>query len=223
MIAHPAGGHALGGPTARRPGHLFAAICTPAVRQGGGQPGHVERVHVSGHPRFTSPEVVDRFLAAIEPDESGCWLWSGDHFVDGYARMRVGGGQQIGVHRLAYELLVAPIPAGFHIDHLCRVKGCINPDHLEAVTQRVNTLRGEGPTAVNARKQACVHGHPFTPENIYWGSDGYRRCQTCRRSWRRRKSVLTVAPHGGEVGPVELAAWQRRQLPARLARGGGVS
>jgi hypothetical protein len=82
-------------------------------------------------------------------------------------------------HRLFYEQLVGPIPDGLQLDHLCRVRHCVNPDHLEPVTQTANVLRGIGPTAVNAGKTHCVHGHPFTPDNTYINKQGNRHCRAC--------------------------------------------
>ena len=87
-------------------------------------------------------------------------------------------------HRLAYELVKGPISDGLQIDHLCRNRACINPDHLEAVTQRENILRGEGVAALNARKTHCPQGHAYDEENtlILTGRQaGARRCQICAR------------------------------------------
>jgi hypothetical protein len=92
-------------------------------------------------------------------------------------------------HRLAYELFVGPIPEGQTIDHLCRNRPCVNPGHLEVVDMRTNLLRGSSPTAQNARKTHCKHGHEFTPENTALKQGRYRICRTCRarrnREYRR--------------------------------------
>jgi hypothetical protein len=78
------------------------------------------------------------------------------------------------------------IPCDLEIDHLCFVRHCLNPDHLEAVTGRINILRSTGRGAANARKETCVNGHDFTPENTYRTRDGKRACRECKRaSWRR--------------------------------------
>ncbi len=122
------------------------------------------------------------------PDE--CWLYKG--FVDklGYGRIRVGDHptRAIGVHRAAYELLVGPIPEGLTLDHLCRKPSCVNPAHLEAVTVRVNTMRGMGPAAVNARQTHCRRaGHPLSGDNLFVTKRGYRSCMACNRD-RQRES-----------------------------------
>ena len=89
-------------------------------------------------------------------------------------------------HRVAYEMAHGEIPPGFEIDHLCRNPGCVNPNHLQAVPKKINIVRGVGPTAVNARKQFCVHGHEFTPENTYIRSGGNRACRACTNEIQRR-------------------------------------
>ena len=106
----------------------------------------------------------------------------------GYGNLRING-KTLKVHRYAWMLLRGPIPNDYPLDHLCRIKNCVNPDHLEPVPQRVNVVRGIGPTAINARKTHCVNGHEFTPENTYRRSDGDRECQTCRADlWRKQRA-----------------------------------
>lgn len=89
-------------------------------------------------------------------------------------------------HRVAFELLVGPIPEGQTLDHLCRVRACVNPAHLEPVPVRENLLRGVGVCASNVRKDTCKHGHPFTPDNTYrFGPEQrWRSCRTCRQNRR---------------------------------------
>ena len=84
-------------------------------------------------------------------------------------------------HRFAYETFVGPIPEGLTIDHLCRIRHCVNPEHLEAVTDRVNILRGEGISAQHARATHCPQGHPYDLINTYVAPDGDRDCRDCRR------------------------------------------
>lgn len=103
--------------------------------------------------------------------------------------MKMPDGSQPLAHRVFYEHHVGPIPLGLTIDHLCKVTRCVNPDHLEPVTQRVNTLRGDGPSAVNARKTHCPHGHEYTPDNTYVRKAGGRICKTCsQQRYAQRKT-----------------------------------
>ncbi len=142
--------------------------------------------------------VVERFLATVgkngpvsdhRPDLGPCWLWlKGIDSSNGYARFRLEW-----AHRVSYKIHVGAIPEGLTIDHLCRVRHCVNPAHLEAVTRVENILRGTGWSGRNAQKTHCVHGHEFTPENTYlepqWkgrGSGVMRRCKTCNRDKRLR-------------------------------------
>lgn len=96
-------------------------------------------------------------------------------------------------HRRAYELRVGAIPAGKHLDHLCRVRNCVNPAHLEPVTNRQNALRGTGPSAVNAEKTHCSRGHEFNAENTRRERDGGRACKVCHRDLKRERRRLRRA------------------------------
>lgn len=128
---------------------------------------------------------LDRFIARSMPEpNSGCWLWMGALTSDGYGRVLVGT-RKIAAHRVAYEALVGPIPFGMTLDHRCRVRCCINPAHLEPVTNKINVLRGTGPTAKHARATHCAKGHPFEGDNLFI-SQNARRCRTCRRAMNKR-------------------------------------
>lgn len=124
---------------------------------------------------------VERFWYYANASEGdGCWLWQGTKMTVGYGMLPLGGGPKVYAHRFAYELLVAPIPRGLHIDHLCRVRLCVNPSHLEPVTMAENKRRGMSANAINARKSHCQRGHEFTPENTRVSPLGHRECRTCR-------------------------------------------
>jgi hypothetical protein len=128
---------------------------------------------------------TERFWIAVgQPPATGCWPWRGKMHPEGYGQISVNGRPEW-AHRLAYSLLVGRIPEGLQIDHLCRNRACVNPAHLEPVTARENTLRGEGAGARNARKTHCVRGHEFTPENTVVDARGHRSCLACRASRRR--------------------------------------
>ena len=134
-------------------------------------------------------QLPDRIASKIEVANDGCWLWTGARSSNGYGvswhNLRA-----ISAHRFAYELLVGPIPEGLTLDHLCRVRHCVNPAHLEPVTMRENLLRGEGWTALNARKTHCPRGHSYDDENTYI-SGGKRYCLTCRASRRSSPEYRT--------------------------------
>jgi hypothetical protein len=92
------------------------------------------------------------------------------------------------VHRVAYELLVGPIPEGLELDHLCRNTRCVNPEHLEPVTGRENLMRAVSSWAAkNAAKTHCPQGHPYDEENTKVKRDGGRACRACGREFMRRK------------------------------------
>jgi hypothetical protein len=128
----------------------------------------------------------ERFFAKVEKTDT-CWLWTGAKNQDGYGRFRLDG-RKVQAHRFAYELLVDPIPEGLELDHTCRVRHCVRPDHLEPVTHRENIVRGVGVGKWNARKTHCKHGHPFDAENTYINVRLNRRsCRACRNAHMTRK------------------------------------
>lgn len=136
-----------------------------------------------------------RFLASIDEDPvSGCWLWTGSLNNRGYAGGIAG---YANAHRFAFEHYVGPIPPGRQIDHLCRVRHCVNPEHLEPVSPSENTRRGLVPLIVGARmleKTHCPAGHPYAGENLVVNADGKRRCRTCRREAARLRSTRKAQP-----------------------------
>lgn len=114
---------------------------------------------------------------------SECVRWGGKYFPNGYGRV----GYKM-AHRIVYEQEVGAIPDGLQIDHLCRNRWCVNVEHLEPVTIAENVLRGEGITAINARKTHCIHGHEFTEKNTYVRPDrtNHRDCRICRYEATKR-------------------------------------
>lgn len=130
---------------------------------------------------------AERFLEKIAPGKNGCTLWTGGLNGAGYGQFYLGvtADRPTGkgyAHRFSYELHVGPIPAGMHIDHLCRNRACVNPEHLEPVAPRVNILRGLSPAARHAEKTHCPKGHPYSGDNLYTHPiKGQRICRACGR------------------------------------------
>lgn len=121
-------------------------------------------------------------------DRESCWLWGGSYYSSGYGQawsrqLR----RSTQAHRLVYETLRGAIPVGLTIDHLCRVRGCVNPDHLRVVPIREN-IHAPGATCLaklNAEKDHCPQGHSYTPENTYVCARGKRYCRQCKIEWKR--------------------------------------
>lgn len=141
------------------------------------------------------PPPEDRFHDYYVPEpNTGCWLWT-KSLSEGYGRLGVNG-KIVYAHRFSYELFVGEIPEGFIIDHKCGVRCCVNPDHLEVVTNRENIIRGKlgsretHPGAIWHRaKTHCPHGHPYSGSNLIIivskDAGNERRCRTCKRETDR--------------------------------------
>lgn len=127
-----------------------------------------------------------------------CRVWTGSTTGFGYGHIAIDGRNRM-THRVAYELLVGPIPEGLELDHLCRNRSCWNPSHLEPVTHAENVLRGTAPAAQNARKTHCPKGHPYDEANTIYRKWG-RRCRACHNaatSRPERRRQRTKAAEGG--------------------------
>ncbi len=136
-----------------------------------------------GRARYTPvPKVsLAEKLDARTNKTDSCWLWTGAKQTAGYGVL-----SDRLAHRLSYERWKGPIPAGLTIDHLCRVRHCVNPEHLEAVTLAENVLRGESLPARNARRTHCPQGHPYDQENTHVNpKTGWRMCRACNRERAR--------------------------------------
>lgn len=163
------------------PGRLRKGMCRK----------HYERAAKYGDPLMTAMPtrglpLAERFWRMVDKTE-GCWFWTGAIAkVTGYGRF-----EGWGAHQHAYALGVGPIPEGKVVDHLCNIRHCVRPSHLQAKTQRENTLRSEiAPAAVNARKTECVNGHKLEGGNVYCPPKrpGQRHCKKCQRERGRVRS-----------------------------------
>lgn len=127
--------------------------------------------------------VTDRLVTKIEIGD--CWNWTASKNNYGYGRLRVDG-KTLYAHRLVYQWLVGPIPEDKECDHLCRNPACVNPDHIELVSRKVNVLRGESPSAKHAVKTHCPRGHEYDEDNTAMTLVNTRRCRACDRDRKRR-------------------------------------
>jgi hypothetical protein len=124
----------------------------------------------------------------IDPD-TACWVWQGARSAGGYGQVAItddAGKRIVYTHRVVLaDRLGRDLRPGMQVDHLCRVRACCNPEHLEEVTPRINSLRGEGFAAIRAAQTHCCRGHEFTEANTLYGTNGTRRCRECHNARRR--------------------------------------
>lgn len=159
----------------------------PAVCRGWCNP-HYQRWYAYGDPEAGESlrgAAEERFWFLVDkngplppdaPHLGGCWLWGKGKR---YGQIRTDDGGHVGVHRFAYELLVGRIPDGLEVDHLCFIPRCVNPAHLEAVTQEENTRRRR---SRHRHTTECPHGHPYNEANTFYDRFGHRRCRACNRA-----------------------------------------
>lgn len=149
-------------------------------------------------PRQLSMNPLERFLFHVpERPVNGCWLWAGRIESNGYGSFRYPGMPRL-AHRSAHVLFIGPVPQDRPtIDHLCRVRSCVNPTHLEAVTQRTNVLRGVGLSAQAAARSHCNRGHLLLSETYIAGRG--RECKECHaiRNQKRERE------YGHRIGRTE--------------------
>lgn len=137
---------------------------------------------------------VARFIGRIEFSDE-CWEWAGYREPQGYGRFGADN-KWHWAHRYAYALWVGPLVEGLTIDHLCRNRACVRPEHLEQVTNTVNVLRGVGLTAANARRDACAAGHEYAPGTFKFKTQNKqeRVCLICVKERNRRYYQTVTRP-----------------------------
>lgn len=134
-------------------------------------------------------EFLVRFFEKVNKTDT-CWLWQGNSWTpNGYGVI-----DSKVAHKVLYEYLVAPVPDGMELDHLCKIRSCVNINHLEVVTHEENNKRSDSPTGINARKQECDYGHTLEGRNLYITPNGRRQCRECvnrrAREYQARKRNL---------------------------------
>lgn len=128
----------------------------------------------------------ERFWKRVAKTEE-CWLWTGYVNPNGYAQMGVGKYEKVYVHHVSFEMHVGPIPEGAVIRHRCDVRHCVRPDHLVAGTQQDNINdMWERKRAHYQQRDACIHGHRYTPETVYMNGNK-RVCKICRRAIDKKR------------------------------------
>lgn len=133
--------------------------------------------------------LAERFWEKVGIAEADdCWPWLGSRNPAGYGQIFVATGKAPKkAHRVAWELLRGEIPDGLHLNHLCRVRHCVNPWHCDPVTNEINIARGKFREWRRPKATHCVSGHEFTEANTYVRADGERNCRTCANERARRK------------------------------------
>jgi hypothetical protein len=177
-------------------------LCYRNVKTAGYCGMHYQRIRKHGDPIYEKHRVIhgslaERFWPRVLKTD-GCWIWAGPKTPNGYGRIYVSKNKPVGAHRVAYELLVGPIPSGFELDHTCHTRACdegdscphracVNVDHLEPVTHEENIRRSNFYTydhklSIRKRKAVCKQGHPYAGDNLSFDRKGSQVCRACQKT-----------------------------------------
>ncbi len=135
-----------------------------------------------------SEKDVLRFWSKVDKgnDMNDCWLWRGT-LVKGYGMFSIKG-KNVLAHRISYQFTNESVDNSLELDHLCRIRKCVNPKYLEQVTHKENVLRGHSPMAISLRFGCCKRGHPFNMQNTrILKSRNSKECRICERDRKRMR------------------------------------
>lgn len=194
------------------PGRLPCSVdgCERRSKARGWCSMHYQREKAAGLAPLRASTIAERFwekvdfvdgpVPAYAPELGPCWLWIGSQNGWGYGQFRVESTRLIQAHAWAWIEANGPVPDGLELDHLCRVRNCVRPAHLEPVTHRINSLRGQSIAATNAAKTHCPQGHVYDEANTVVRR-GSRECRICVRACHRRRHARQVKDRSGTMVP----------------------
>ena len=148
--------------------------------------------------RFGDTRLPKRFWSKIKVEDDGCWAWTATQNVKGYGFF-YWNGRMRRAHRVAYEMLAKQIPSALQCDHICRVRNCCNPAHIDLVTSRENTNRGDI-GRIEKKKTHCPRNHPYSGNNVYVDKKGGRNCRSCVRIRSKERREREKQANGGSEG-----------------------
>ena len=167
---------------------------------------------------------IDLESKYIPEPNTGCWLWLTTLDRDGYGKINYRK-RTLRAHRFIYERLRGPIPSNLELDHMCRVRCCVNPDHLEPVAGRENLRRGNSPSSAAARQTHCIHGHEFNFENTRIGNNykgSFRQCRACetqRQKVKKNKKTTNLPIVRNSFSNPYIWGWHRLLFWEGVRRG----
>lgn len=134
---------------------------------------------------MSESQYIGRFLKKVQVLDNGCWQWIAAISYVGYGVFSIRH-KCVYAHRCIYEYYYNKLDPKLQIHHMCRNRRCCNPLHLKLITQKENLLKGNGVSAINARKTHCIHGHPYTKKNTWFNKKNGRVCRACAKIYRQK-------------------------------------